>query len=121
MHRTAPVFALTAVNLILALAVWARAGSTPPTEPPRVLRAQSFELVDSRGQVRAQIYLGEHGGGNLRLRDETGRVRVKLGARQGRTGLLLLNEEIEPAVEAGTRTPKKGLCYPSPRKTGSSA
>ncbi len=38
-------------------------------------------------------------GGNLRLRDGTGSVRVKLGARQGRTALLLFNEQIEPAVE----------------------
>jgi hypothetical protein len=99
MHRYAPGFAFTTINLVLTLAVWARAGSTPPPAAPSVLRAQSFELVDSRGNVRAQLHLGEDGGGNLRLRDGTGGVRVKLGARQGRTALLLFNEQIEPAVE----------------------
>jgi hypothetical protein len=98
MHRYAPGVAFTIVNLVLSFAVWAKAGSTSP-EAPKVVRAQSFELVDGQGQVRAQLFLGEEGGGNLRLRDETGRVRVKLGAKKGHVGLLLFNEKIEPAVE----------------------
>jgi hypothetical protein len=98
MHRYAPGVAFTILNLVLTFAVWARAGISPAAAP-NVVRAQSFELVDSRGQVRAQLFLGEEGGGNLRLRDETGRVRVKLGARQGHVAMLLFNEKIEPAVE----------------------
>jgi hypothetical protein len=68
-----------------------------------VVRARGFELVDERGQVRAQIYLGEDGGGNIRLRDVTGAVRIKLGAStQGYTGLLVLDEAVNPAIQIVT-------------------
>jgi hypothetical protein len=49
------------------------------------------------------MFLGQDGGGNIRLRDTTGNVRVKLGAStQGSTGLLLFDEEVNPAVEVVT-------------------
>lgn len=65
---------------------------------PAVLRAQAFELVNKQNQVVAQLYLGEDGGGNLRLRDASGTVRVKLGATANGSGLLLLDKEVEPAI-----------------------
>jgi hypothetical protein len=65
---------------------------------PGVLRAQAIELVDKQGQVRAQLHLGEDGGGNLRLRDATGTVRVKLGATTQGSGLILMDQDVEPAV-----------------------
>jgi len=72
-------------------------------EPAGVVRATAFELVDERGQVRAQVFLGEDGGGNIRLRDRTGNVRVKLGASTGGdTGLLLFDQTVEPAVQLVT-------------------
>lgn len=65
-----------------------------------IVRARGFELVDERGQVRAQIYLGEDGGGSIRLRDATGAVRVKLGvSTQGDTGLLVFDEAVNPAAQ----------------------
>ena len=68
-----------------------------------VVRARGFELVDERGQVRAQMYVGEDGGGNIRLRDATGVVRIKLGAStQGYTGLLVLDEAVNPAIHIVT-------------------
>ena len=68
-----------------------------------IVRARGFELVDERGQVRAQIYLGEEGGGNIRLRDVTGAVRIKLGtSTQGDTGLLVLDEAVNPAIQIVT-------------------
>jgi hypothetical protein len=67
---------------------------------PSVVRAQGFELVDPRGQVVAQLYLGTDGGGNIRLRSGDGMVRVKLGASADGSGLLLLDKEAEPAVHA---------------------
>jgi hypothetical protein len=80
-----------------------RAQAQEKNQPAPVLRARSFELVDERGQVRAQMFLGQDGGGNIRLRDTTGNVRVKLGAStQGSTGLLLFDEEVNPAVEVIT-------------------
>jgi hypothetical protein len=67
-------------------------------QTPGVLRAQAIELVDKQGQVRAQLHLGEDGGGNLRLRDATGTVRVKLGATAQGAGLILMDQDVEPAI-----------------------
>lgn len=71
-------------------------------QTPAVIRAQAIELVDRQGQVRAQLHLGEDGGGNLRLRDATGTVRVKLGASADGAGLILFDKEVEPAIWAST-------------------
>jgi hypothetical protein len=74
---------------------------------PTVLRAQAIELVNKQGQVVAQLFLGEDGSGNLRLRDASGTVRAKLGATAQGAGLLLLDKDVEPALwllsnESGT-------------------
>lgn len=63
-----------------------------------MLRVQGFELVNNKGQVVAQLYAGDDGGGNLRLRSGDGVVRVKLGAETEGSGLLLLDKETAPAV-----------------------
>ncbi len=62
-----------------------------------VLRAGAIELLDSQGQVRAQIDVqGEDV--VLRLRDADGEIRVKLAASKSGSGLLLLDETTEPGV-----------------------
>lgn len=69
---------------------------------PSVLRAQAIELMDGQGRVVAQLYVGEDGGGNLRLRSGDGTVRVKLGATSDGSGLLLLDKDAEAAVSLAT-------------------
>jgi hypothetical protein len=73
-----------------------------PEPVPAVLRAQAIELVDKAGKVIAQLYVGEDGGGNIRLRSADGTVRVKLGATNNGSGLLLLDKDTEPAVTLGS-------------------
>ena len=89
---------ITAINLMLVATTWT--GRTPaPRDDPKVIRAQSFELVDARGEVRLQLHLGEDGSGNLRIRDGNGKVRVKLGtSAAGSTGLLLMDQSVEPTI-----------------------
>jgi hypothetical protein len=100
MRRDKPLLITAAALLALSVALWARAGVPPSQEIPTVIRAQRLQLVDERGQVRAELFLGQDGSGNLRLRDRTGNVRVKLGtSAEARTGLLLLDDRVEPAVE----------------------
>lgn len=99
--------AMLAVVILLLLALLTRdvlQGTTAIAQDANqispVVRARGFELVDERGQVRAQIYLGEDGGGSIRLRDKTGAIRVKLGvSTQGDTGLLVLDEAVNPAIQ----------------------
>jgi hypothetical protein len=90
---------LTAVNVMLVAATWTGSRATGPRDDPKVIRAQSFELVDARGEVRLQLHLGEDGSGNLRIKDGNGKVRVKLGtSAAGSTGLLLMDQSVEPTV-----------------------
>lgn len=63
-----------------------------------VVRAQEIQLVDKKGKTVAQLHVGDDGGGNLRLRSGDGMVRVKLGATDDGSGLLLFDREAEPAV-----------------------
>jgi hypothetical protein len=93
------MFGVTAINLMLAASTWIGTRAIPPQKDPQVIRARAIELVDDRGQVRAQLHLGEDGSGNLRIRDGSGRVRVKLGTTiEGSTGLLLMDQSVEPVV-----------------------
>jgi hypothetical protein len=104
-ERTTQVLLAIVAVLLLAHLVKPAFTSSPAqaqqTEKvPAVLRAQLFELVDEHGQVRAQLHLGEDGGGNLRLRETSGEVRVKLGATAEGGALLLLDNATEPAILA---------------------
>ena len=93
------LFGVTAVNLMLVVSTWTGSHAIANRGDPKVIRAQSIELVDARGEVRLQLHLGEDGSGNLRIRDGNGKVRVKLGtSAAGSTGLLLMDQSVEPAV-----------------------
>lgn len=65
---------------------------------PDVLRARLIELVNDRGAVVGQLYTGEDGSGQLRFRSAGGEVRVKLGATDDGSGLVLMDGRTEPAV-----------------------
>ncbi len=90
---------LTAVNVMLVATTWSGSRAPAARDDPKVIRAQSFELVDVRGEVRLQLHLGEDGSGNLRIRDGNGKVRVKLGtSAAGATGLRLMDQSVEPTI-----------------------
>jgi hypothetical protein len=99
-RSTKPLLAVIAVLLIGHL--WRSAPAVSPdrgdTGPASIVRAQAFELVDKQGKTVAQLHVGEDGGGNLRLRSGDGMVRVKLGATDDGSGLILFDTEAEPAV-----------------------
>jgi hypothetical protein len=97
---TAPLFLLaTAANAAILLASWAHPHRSDSGRDPQVIRAQLIELVDAKGTVRGQLYLGEDGSGQMRLRDAEGNVAVKLGGlRDGGGALLLMDPSVEPAI-----------------------
>lgn len=94
----AAVFVLVAAHLFRSAPGVNSAGGEEAGSPPAVIRAQAFELVNKQGKVVAQLYLGEQGGGNIRLRSADGTIRVKLGATDEGSGLLLCDDNAEPAV-----------------------
>jgi hypothetical protein len=68
-------------------------------EIPAVLRARLIELVDERGLTRAQLKVESDGEAVLRMRDAKGTIRVKLGASEDGSGLLLIDDRTEPGVQ----------------------
>jgi hypothetical protein len=91
------VLALTLANLaILGGFAVTQAQARPETQD--VLRARLIELVDAKGQVRAQLKTEASGEVVLRLRDQEGQIRVKLGAGRDGSGLLLNDERTEPGI-----------------------
>jgi hypothetical protein len=92
------VVATGCVGIVLLVSALFQNGPAAPRAHADVLRARAIELVDSRGRVRAQLNVESSGEVILRLRDSAGAIRVKLGASEDGSGLLLANEATEPGV-----------------------
>lgn len=90
--------AITTIGVLLALGTLLHERPAAAQPAPNVLRAQAIELVDARGRVRAQLNVESNGEVVFRLRDSSGTIRVKLGASEDGSGLLLANEATEPGV-----------------------
>jgi hypothetical protein len=95
--------ALTAINLVLLLLTVAQAGSTTAQPVTPILRGRALELVDDHGQVRSRLDVESSGEVVLRLLDKSGTIRVKLGAAEHGSGLVLLDEATEPAIHVIAR------------------
>jgi hypothetical protein len=89
---------ITLVNLILLSLTLREALSSPAQPIGPVLRGQALELVDQRGKLRSRLSVEPGGEVVLRLLDAKGTIRVKLGAGEDGSGLVLLDEATEPAI-----------------------
>jgi hypothetical protein len=90
---------LTLFNFTLLLLFVAQAGfTTSQTAATTAIKTSLLEVVDDRGQVRALLKVEPDGEVVFRLRDSKGTIRVKLGAGETGSGLLLLDEATEPAI-----------------------
>ncbi|HKU94463.1 MAG TPA: hypothetical protein VJR58_04255 [Vineibacter sp.] len=99
MPRTGSWHALLAMNVILLVALaWTGTRSQPMAPVTDVVRARQIELVNERGEMRAELSLAEDGGGQLRLRSGRGEIRVKFGAGEDGAILLMTDHTTEPSV-----------------------
>jgi hypothetical protein len=92
------ILGLVAVNGALTMALLGRDHGEAAASDPGTVRARAIELVDERGRVRAQLNVEPDGEAVFRLRDAAGEIRVKLGAGEDGSGLLLLNGSTEPGI-----------------------
>lgn len=83
-------------NLVLILFI----AASPHQQDFDKIRVKEFEVIDSKGVVRAAIKTQPDGEVMLRLRDKTGTIRVKLGATEHGSSLVLLNDATEVGVHA---------------------
>jgi len=103
MLRTRSWHALLALNVILLIALaWTSTRSQPTPAVADIIRARQIELVNERGDMRAELSLAEGGGGQLRLRNGRGEIRVKFGATTDGAILLMADHTTEPGVRLAT-------------------
>jgi hypothetical protein len=90
--------ALLALNAMLLLPVAARTGSSTGEPVAPIVRTRAFELVDDGGVVRSRLEVKPGGEVVLQLFDQKGAIRVKLGAGEAGSGLLLTDETTDSGV-----------------------
>lgn len=105
--------AVTVINLAILVLVLTQNRPSVAQGVAPVLRGQALEIVDERGQVRARIDVEPAAtmpdGQScpeavvLRLIDPNGRIRVKLGADQDGSGMLLANDSQQPGLHMLTK------------------
>lgn len=110
MFGTRVWYVLLVLNVVsLAALAWtaARAAGEPP--PQDVVRARLIELINERGEMRAQLHIGENGGGQLRFRSGSGEIRVKFGATDDGAILLMTDGGANPTVRLASETGEASL------------
>ncbi len=98
-ERTTQVL-LAAVGVLMGIQLLrpepgVRASQVESESVPAVLRARMIELVAEQGQVRANLKVEPDGTAVFRMRDAKGTIRVKLGASEDGSGLVLLDDRTE--------------------------
>lgn len=99
MKNNRAIAALAAIGLIVAAFTIVEQGSAGSQSRSPLLRGSGLELVDTAGRVRARISIESSGEVVFRLMDNTGTIRVKLGASQDGSGLVLLNDSTEVGIQ----------------------
>jgi hypothetical protein len=75
------------------------ASSQPEQQVVPLVRVRQLELVDERGMVRAQLMVAQPGDEVLlRMRSARGLIRVKLGANEAGSGLMLADSSQQPGL-----------------------
>jgi hypothetical protein len=64
------------------------------------ITVKEFELVDQNGKQRVSIKVESEGEILFRMKDQAGTIRVKLGAGEDGSALVLLDDSTEPAIHA---------------------
>jgi hypothetical protein len=90
--------ALTLLNAVLLLSALTQARPAAANTTVDLLRGRALELVDDHDRVRARLNVESGGEVVLRLLDQRGTIRVKLGASEDGSGFLLANDATEPGV-----------------------
>lgn len=100
-------FVLFAINLAFLPLSCSAARSSTAQASNQTLRIRVLELVDANGKVRSRLNVESSGEVVFRLFDQTGTIRVKLGAGEDGSGLVLNDETTEPGVHIlARRAPK---------------
>ena len=117
MVRERLLVALVVCNGLLLLTAMTEGHNRDGQEAPTVVRARAIELLDQQGRVRSRINVEPDGEVLLRLFDEEGTIRVKLGAGHEGSGLVLLDDATEPGVQILAKAAGSSIRLRSPTGT----
>jgi hypothetical protein len=92
------------VVLIACIVAVALLASQSPRQTFEKISVREFELVDSKGKQRVSIKVEDNDEVVLRMRDQTGTIRIKMGADEAGSGLLLLDSETNPGLHVLAKT-----------------
>lgn len=92
---------VSALFLLLNIALLLLSSAThPQNQKFDRITVREFELVGENGSRRANIRVESSGEVVMRLMDKDGTIRVKIGASEAGSGLVLLDGSTEPAIHA---------------------
>lgn len=86
--------------ILLNLALLLFMAAKPHQETFEKISVREFELLDKNGQQRTSIRVEPNGEVVFRMSDATGTIRVKMGAGEDGSGLVLLNDDTNPGLHA---------------------
>ena len=84
------------LNVVVILFIAAR----PKSEVVDKISVKEFELLDKNGNQRVSIKVEDSGEVVFRMKDAKGTIRVKMGAGEDGSGLVLLDDATNPGVHA---------------------
>lgn len=85
---------MLACNILL----WIFIAAGPSQNTFDKITVKEFELVDDKGTRRVSVRVEPEGEVVFRMMDNSGTIRVKLGADENGSGLVLLDQHTNPAV-----------------------
>jgi hypothetical protein len=91
--------ALVVLNVVLLALLFTQRQVAAAQAIEPVLRVRTLGLVDAQGRVRSRLNVESDGEVIFRLFDQNGTIRVKLGASEIGSGLLLADETTAPGVQ----------------------
>lgn len=88
------------LNFLAVLMLIVLMASKPHQQTFGKISVREFELLDKNGNQRVSIKVEEGGDVLLRLKDDKGTIRVKMGAGEDGAGLVLLDGDTNPGIHA---------------------
>lgn len=86
--------------LLAGVIVLVITGSKPSQQTFDKISVHEFELLDKNGVQRASIKVEDDGEVIMRLKDRKGTIRLKMGANEDGSGIVLLDSNTEPGIHA---------------------
>jgi hypothetical protein len=97
------------LHVLTIIALFALVAHRPTQTNFGKISVEEFEMVDSQGTRRASIKIEDGGEIVFRMMDQQGTIRVKIGGDSDGSGLVLMDNESEPAIHILAKKERKAI------------